>query len=160
VELQIQEMKKMNKILLVCIALVLVVGVAFPQNVSVERLLRNNGSGLAGSTWAASATHYTEWFATDYDSAHIFIVCPDTVKAGVTVQGSGVTDGTLLVASNSTVDSISATASAAGLAIGFSIQDNSVLGAPFARQVIAFSANTNDTQLTEKYKIWIKKFRH
>lgn len=152
----------MNKVLISLVLVLLCVSLVPAQNISVIQLVRNTGSDpYSGSTWAASATHYTEWFdMSKYDSAHVFITFPDTVKAGVTVQGAGTTDGSTLAATNTTVDSVNATASATGLAIGFSIQDNGVLGAPYQRLKISFSANTNDTEGVEKYKIWLKRFKH
>ena len=150
----------MKRALFVLATLVLVVGVMNAQN-KVEQLFRFPGSTYsAGSTWAASATHYSEKVGfVDEDSIHVTLIFTDTVDVDVYVinYGSGINE--TVGDTSAAVDSVAAT-KAAGYSKTLTLVGKLNMGAAAFQLKLAFVATGNDTQATEKYKMYIKRFRN
>lgn len=156
----------MKRLILTTVMILLAVGITYGQT-EFSQVYRNNGSGAAGSTWAKSATHYSNYIdMSDVDSAWIVFNFTDTVD--VLVQWENYTSTSDGVVSRSdtigegygnTSDTI-CVKSADGASWSSSLTGAYEQGFPIGRIKLTFSAYINDTQATEKYKMYIKKFKH
>lgn len=143
-------------------ALLLIATVATAQvTTTFEQLYRNNGSGRDGSTWSRGATHYTEW--TDMrgvDSARIVIDVPDSSACAIYAisnVGGGVDTCSAILNSDSTKYAVGGT----GICNSYSLVGYYLDGFPLLRLKIYWGAGTQqDSQGTEKYRVFIKKYRH
>ena len=151
----------MKRALFVLATLVLAVGLLTAQN-RVEQLFRASASNAYadGSTWAASQTHYSAKVGfVDDDSIHVTFIFTDTVDVDVYVinYGSGINES--IGDTSAAVDSVAAT-KAAGYSKTLSLNGKLNMGAAAFQVKLAFVASGNDTQGTEKYKMYIKRFRN
>ena len=145
--------------------LMLIVTVATAQvSTTFEQISRNNGSGASGSTWSRGATHYTEW--TDMkgvDSAWVIVDFPDSIACAIYAVSSvgGDNDGVDTTSGLLNSDSTKYAVNGTGMAKSYSTVGYYVQGFPLLRFKIYFGAGAQqDSQATEKYRVFIKKFRH
>ncbi len=155
----------MKKLFLIT-ALILVVSIANAQvTTSFNQIYRNNGSGASGSTWAAAATHYSEFIdMTDVDSAQVVFNFPDSVDVDVYVENYTSQTGVVAVSGRigenaGSTDSVRYVTDGTGKSWSSSLGTNYKAGFPLIRLKLAFQTGS-DTQGTEKYKMYIKRFRH
>jgi hypothetical protein len=150
------------KKLFLFMVLILIVTVATAQvSTTFEQICRDNGSGVSGSTWSRGATHYTEW--TDMrgvDSAWVVVDFPDSIACAIYATsnvGGGVDTTSGILNSDSTKYAANGT----GMAKSYSTVGYYVPGFPLLRFKIYFGAGAQqDSQGTEKYRVFIKKYRH
>jgi hypothetical protein len=149
------------KKLIIMAMVVLFVGTMYGQvTTTFEQLYRNNGTGASGSTWTKSTTHYTDWTSmVDVDSAWLVVDFPDSVACAIKVVnnvGGGVDTISALINADSTAYYVDGT----GIATAYSLTGYYIQGFPKIRIQTIFSGTKTDTQGTEKYRYYIKKFRH
>lgn len=157
----------MKHVLFVLVLAVLMSGFAVAQDDSrfdaIPKSTSTYGtwSSDPGATWAASAIHNTKIFQTlGFDSAEVVIYVPDSMKVSNivfyrTLNGSYfVNDSTDISAAGDTTLSASATPLIYRLSTRITKPNMGAWG--FIR--IYFAAAGNDTQGTEAYKVYVKRF--
>jgi hypothetical protein len=149
----------MKRIVVICIALLALVAVANAQ-VTSEELPRANYAVGVGSTWTNSATHYSEWIdLRDVDSVWVTFEFPDSVDMKVYVGDAPRING-LITYSATVADSVEYSADATGYTYTTRLTGEVKQGHSGAKLKYSFSSSLNDRTQTEKYFVWIKKFRH
>jgi hypothetical protein len=149
------------KKLILC--MVLIAGITQAQKFyTFEQVFRNDNSGANGSTWAASATHYSDFIdMRDVDSAWIVVNFPDSVDVGIFVENYTSTDGVVYLSSAANAsDSTIYTTDNTGISEKYSLVGYYQQGFPLIRLKSVFSAIDNTLVLSAKYKYYIFKFKH
>lgn len=157
----------MKHVLFVLMFAVLMSGIAVAQDASMfgpiprSTSTYGNWDSDPGSTWAASAVHNTKVFQTyGFDSVEVTIYAPDSMKISNAVfyrtlaNTSNITDSTDFSAAGDTT--ISATTTPVLYRFGTRIGTANLGGWGFIR--LYFAASGNDTQGTEAYKVYVKRF--
>ncbi|MBE3116685.1 hypothetical protein IMZ68_05710 [Candidatus Bathyarchaeota archaeon] len=161
----------MKRIFLAMTLTIMCVGLMFAQSTTFDQVFRNNGNGVNGSLWSNSLTHYTEFIdMKDVDSAQVVVNFPDSVNVAFYVENYTDASGVVNIVLNApagtgAADSITYVTDNTGMSHAFSLTTWYDAGYPIIRVKAIFGstknhATTSATYATQKYKMYIKRFRH
>ncbi len=147
--------------------LILAVGVVSAQvSTTFDQVKLANGDMT--DTWALTATDsidYTDFIdMKDVDSAQVVFDFPDSVDVDVYCLSYAARNGVVVTSDRigenaGSTDSVRYVTDGTGKAWSSSLGSNYKAGFPLIKLKLDFHLGS-DTQGTEKYRIWIKRFRH